>query len=84
MSTLYDDKGRPVAIVCGPRTNEDKVAYFRARADRIRQLEDELDPLRVEQIADMLEMQEMGMKHRQIAEVCQVSHQYVGQKLKRN
>jgi len=49
---------------------------------RIAELEAELNPLRADQIADMIEMAEMGMTHRQIAEVCRCSHQYVGQKLK--
>jgi ribosomal protein L29 len=68
---------------CDPAAQEARVATFWARAVRIRELEDELDPLRVERIADMIEMQEeMKMTHRQIAAVCQVSHQYVGKKLK--
>lgn len=66
-----------------PAAQAARLATFWARADRIRQLEDELDSLRLDQVADMLEMHEMEMNNRQIAAVCGVSEQYVGRKLKR-
>jgi orotate phosphoribosyltransferase-like protein len=46
-------------------------------------MEQDLAALRVDQVADMLEMQEMGMTRGQIATICRVSRQYVWQVLKR-
>jgi DNA-directed RNA polymerase specialized sigma24 family protein len=52
---------------------EDRVATFRARADRIRELKDELGPLIEKQRGDIWEMDEWGWSQHKIADVCGLS-----------
>lgn len=57
----------------------DRLATFRARADRLVALMAEVEVLRAERVADMWEMHDMGMSTREIAEVARVTQQYVPQ-----
>lgn len=55
------------------KPNERKVATFQARAERIRELKDELSPLIEQQRGDIWEMREWGWSQRRIAAICGVS-----------
>lgn len=55
------------------KPNERKVAAFQARAERIRDLKDELSPLIEQQRGDIWEMSKWGWSQHKIAAICGLS-----------
>ena len=73
MTTLYDDAGRVQAIICGPPSEEDRVATARARAEQIGELRPELEKLVEERKEDVRALHDDGKSEAKIAEICDLS-----------
>lgn len=81
MKTIHDDAGRVQAIICDIPSREDRLATFEARADRIRELKDELRQLVPSRRGDILEMSKWGYPQREIARVCGLSQMEISRVL---